>query len=85
VTHLDGNAIGGMLYDLFGAEMTATPCICGRCGREQAVAEMLVYAGGPGVVARCVGCFTVLIVVVDRGGIACVDLTAVASMGEISQ
>ncbi|MFI5709374.1 DUF6510 family protein [Kribbella sp. NPDC051620] len=85
MTHLDGNAIGGTLYDVFGAEMTATPCTCGRCGHEQAIAEMLVYTGGPGTVARCVGCSNVLIVVVDRRGIACVDLTGVASMGEISR
>jgi len=26
---LDGNAIGGLLLELFGAELAAAPCVCG--------------------------------------------------------
>ena len=29
---LDGNAIGGLLQELFGVELTAAPCTCGGCG-----------------------------------------------------
>ena len=29
---LDGNAVGGLLHDVFGAEVTAVPCTCGSCG-----------------------------------------------------
>jgi hypothetical protein len=30
---LDGNAIGGMLYHVFGREMTMAQAQCGGCGR----------------------------------------------------
>ena len=30
---LDGNAIGGLLLELFGTELTAAPCVCGSCLR----------------------------------------------------
>ena len=29
---LDGNAIGGLLHDVFGAEMTAAQGTCAACG-----------------------------------------------------
>ena len=29
---LDGNAIGGVLLELFGTELTAAPCVCAGCG-----------------------------------------------------
>ena len=29
---LDGNAIGGLLLEVFGTEMTAAMCVCGGCG-----------------------------------------------------
>jgi len=32
---LDGNAIGGLLNELFGAELTAAPCVCGGCGARE--------------------------------------------------
>ena len=30
--HVDGNAIGGLLHDLFGREMTGEIGCCGNCG-----------------------------------------------------
>jgi hypothetical protein len=29
---LDGNAIGGLLLELFGVELTAATSVCGSCG-----------------------------------------------------
>ena len=29
---VDGNAIGGLLQELFGHEMTSAPTVCGSCG-----------------------------------------------------
>ena len=78
--HLDGNAIAGVLFDVFGDEMTAALCTCARCGRGQAVGETKVFLGGPGIVARCAGCGNPLIIVVERCGIACVDLMGIAAM-----
>jgi hypothetical protein len=35
---VDGNAIGGLLIDVFGTEMTAANSICGICGASRPVA-----------------------------------------------
>jgi hypothetical protein len=62
---VDGNAIAGQLLEFYGAEMTMTTGVCERCGLRTRIAELVVYARGPGSVARCPGCGSVLIVVVD--------------------
>jgi hypothetical protein len=70
---LDGNAIGGLLIDVFGAEMTTAPTVCPSCGASAVLAQAAVYLRAPGTVARCRGCSGVLMVVVSVRGIACVD------------
>jgi Family of unknown function (DUF6510) len=45
---LDGNAIGGLLNDVFGAEMTATRGTCVHCGATMHMAELIVYMPAPG-------------------------------------
>ena len=50
---LDGNAIGGLLIDVFGAEMTAAGSTCATCGATRPVAELVVYRRAPGTVVRC--------------------------------
>jgi hypothetical protein len=73
VERLDGNAIGGLLYDVFGAEMTTASTECAHCGASGIVAECEVYLGGPGAVVRCRGCRGVLLAVVEIRGARCVD------------
>jgi hypothetical protein len=58
---LDGNAAAGVLGDLFGAEMTASPTECAHCGYDGAVGELLAYGVGPGVVLRCPSCLDVVL------------------------
>jgi hypothetical protein len=53
---VDGNAIGGLLIDVFGTEMTAANSICGICGASRPVAELVVYRQAPGTVVRCRTC-----------------------------
>jgi hypothetical protein len=60
--HLDGNAIGGLLIEVFGREMTDALGCCGHCGDKNHVGALIVYRGGPGDVVRCPSCSTVLIV-----------------------
>ena len=71
---LDGNAIGGMLYDVFGREMTVAQARCGHCGARGPLAECEVYLGGPGVVVRCRVCHDVMMVLVEVREMICVDL-----------
>jgi uncharacterized protein DUF6510 len=71
---LDGNAIGGLLYAVFGGEMTMAHAECGRCGGRGPVAEWAVYLGGPGIVVRCRVCHSIVMVLVEVRGMMCVDL-----------
>jgi hypothetical protein len=77
---LDGNAIGGLLYDVFGVEMTDATARCGHCSASAFVAECEVYLGGPGAVARCRSCHEILMVVVEARDIKCVDLSGLAEL-----
>jgi len=44
---LDGNAIGGLLLELFGVELTASACVCGSCGAQDQMACLDVYVNAP--------------------------------------
>jgi hypothetical protein len=70
---VDGNAAGATLFDAYGADMTAASATCGTCGKRAALAEATAYIRAPGVVLRCRNCAAVLLIVVSRGGISCVD------------
>ena len=77
---LDGNAIGGLLIEVFGAEMTTAVGICATCGAVSQVAELPVYMAGLGIVVRCRTCDAVLMTFVQIRGIRCVDLEGLASL-----
>ncbi len=82
MNRLDGNAIAGAMFDVFGREMTTAVGTCGGCGWAGPLAEVAVYVLTPGVVARCPHCDRVLMVIVDRRGLACVELGGFASIEE---
>lgn len=67
-TSLDGNAIGGLLAEIFAREMTTARGTCASCGAERWVAELVVYAHGPGCVVRCPTCDSVLLRIVQTEG-----------------
>jgi Family of unknown function (DUF6510) len=77
---VDGNAIGGLLIEVFETEMTAAVSTCGGCGTISQVAELAVYQPGPGIVVRCRHCDRVLMVLVRARGVTCVDLWGLASL-----
>jgi hypothetical protein len=54
-TWLDGNAIAGLLAELFGTEMTSVDRGCGSCGAHRAVGAHRLYRGA-GMVLRCPAC-----------------------------
>jgi uncharacterized Zn finger protein len=62
-THVDGNALGGMMMEVFGREMTDAHGSCGTCGKVHPMGAMLVYRG-PGAVVRCPTCGNVVVVAV---------------------
>lgn len=77
---LDGNAIGALLFDVFGAEMTAARGTCRSCGAANPVARLSVYRRAPGTVVRCPACAAILMVFVSKRGVTCVDLMGLASL-----
>ena len=77
---LDGNAIGGMLYRVFGGEMTMAQAECGRCEARGPLAECEVYLGGPGVVVRCRFCHGIVMVLVAVREMMCVDLGGLSKL-----
>jgi hypothetical protein len=77
---LDGNAIGGLLREIFGAEMTTAEATCEHCGNVAQVAEAVVYVRAPGTVMRCRTCTSVLAVVVRKQEMNCVDMSGVAAL-----
>jgi hypothetical protein len=62
---LDGNAVAGLLYEVFGVEMTATPTACVHCGRVGAMGTLLAFTHAPGVVLRCPTCEQVMLRIVE--------------------
>jgi hypothetical protein len=65
---LDGNALGGLLGEVFTSDMTVARGTCDACGATGEVAEAVVYLQAPGAVARCRSCGEVLLVIVRREG-----------------
>jgi Family of unknown function (DUF6510) len=61
---LDGNAVAGMLEEIFRAEMTASPTECANCGRQGQIATLLAFTQSPGIVLRCPACEQVMVRIV---------------------
>ena len=77
---LDGNAIGGVLAEIFGTEMTVAVGVCGSCGTTGQMAEMHVYVRAPGIVARCPGCESVLVKIVQSERRTWLDFSGLRTM-----
>src|SRR5258706_7662393 len=58
---LDANATAGLLYEIFGTEMTASPTECANCGNQGEVGTLLAFTQGPGIVLRCSACEQVVL------------------------
>jgi hypothetical protein len=61
---LDGNAIAGLLREVFAVEMTTAIGTCGNCGATEPVGAMHVYRGA-GIVLRCPHCDNALAKIVE--------------------
>jgi hypothetical protein len=79
---LDGNAIAGELFEVFGSEMTAMTGRCRFCGAVNHVAELRVYIRAPGPVGRCPACMRVVLVLTRIEGTARVDASGFQLIGK---
>lgn len=77
---LDGNAIGGVLLEVFGSELTAAPGVCAHCGAREQIAATDVYVHAPGIVVRCRHCEGVLLRVVRGRDRTWVDVSGLSSL-----
>ncbi len=60
---LDGNAVAGLLQEVFAVEMTTAIGTCNACGAADAVGALHVFRGA-GIVMRCPHCDNALITIV---------------------
>lgn len=61
---LDGNALAGLLREVFEAEMTSAVGTCAACEASAPIGAVLVYRGA-GYVLRCPHCENILVTVVE--------------------
>ena len=63
---LDGNALAGILHEVFGKEMTTSEAKCASCGTVSRLAGLLVFGGTMGNVMRCPHCQDVMMRIVSQ-------------------
>ena len=49
---LDGNAVAGVLQEIFSVEMTTSPTECTNCGCKGELGTLLAFTQAPGIVLR---------------------------------
>jgi Zn finger protein HypA/HybF involved in hydrogenase expression len=77
---LDGNAIGGLLAEIFVIEMTAAQGTCATCGAVNEVGRLQVYVHAPGTVVRCPACESVLMRIVRGRGRYWIDMSGMRTL-----
>jgi Family of unknown function (DUF6510) len=79
---VDGNAVAGLLHEVFAVEMTTAVGTCSGCGAADAIGAVHVYRGA-GVVLRCPHCDNVLAKIVKTEDRVWLDMPGVRGL-EIS-
>ena len=75
--HVDANAIGGLLIQITGREITLEAGTCLDCGAVNPLGALIVYRDCPGYVCRCPGCGAVQLVIVELDGGHAVTLESI--------
>jgi hypothetical protein len=76
---VDGNAVAGLLQEVFAAEMTTAIGTCGNCGAGEPVGAIHVFRGA-GIVLRCPHCDNPLAKVVKDGTRLWINLQGVRTL-----
>ena len=77
-THVDGNAIAGVLMEIFAVDMTDSRGECTTCGDVAPLADTIVFMQAPGIVVRCRSCGNVLATIIDEDGHRRINLQGMA-------
>lgn len=76
---LDGNAVAGLLREVFAVEMTTAIGVCGGCGASMEVGAVRVFRGA-GVVLRCPHCDNALAKIVKDDARIWIALTGMRTL-----
>jgi hypothetical protein len=77
---LDGNAVAGLLQEVFAADMTTAMGSCATCHAKEPVGAIHVYRGA-GLVLRCPHCDNTLAVIVKDEGRVWITLQGIRALG----
>jgi uncharacterized Zn finger protein len=78
IGHVDGNALAGVLSELFRFDVTTARVRCASCGDLAVLARAMVYGGEQGLVVRCGECGDALMVVIQVPGRTRIQLRGAA-------
>ena len=76
---LDGNAVAGLLREVFAVEMTTATGTCNGCGATDPIGAVRVFLGA-GAVLRCPHCDNALVKIVKGDTRMWVSLPGVESL-----
>lgn len=76
----DGNAVGGLLNEIFPFEMTVAHTTCRNCESEKPVAELMAFVLEIGTVLRCPDCESVLMKLTKTADSYWMDLSGLRSL-----
>ena len=76
---LDGNAVAGLLQEVFAVEMTTAVGTCASCGAAGPVGAVQVYRGA-GIVLRCPHCRNTLAKIVKNDSRVWIDLRGLRNL-----
>jgi hypothetical protein len=77
---VDGNAIGGLLREIFTMEVTDADATCANCGAVNPLGRTQVYTRAPGTVVRCPACEAVLMRIVRGEGRYWLDMSGMRTI-----
>jgi hypothetical protein len=78
--HVDGNALGGVLSEVFAVDLTVATTTCAGCRSVAVLAVLHVYLDAPGAVARCPSCGAVQLRLVRSETRTWLDLTGIQAL-----
>ena len=76
---LDGNAVAGLLQEVFAIEMTTAIGTCGDCGTAGPVGAAHLYRAA-GIALRCPHCGNTLAKIVKNDSRVWIDLTGIRTL-----
>jgi Family of unknown function (DUF6510) len=78
--NVDGNALGGVLSEVFLVDLTTATTTCAGCRSVSAFAVLDVFLDAPGAVARCRNCGAVQLRLVRTETRTWLDLSGIRAL-----